>query len=216
MTPIDKLEPSGSEPGARATSYGAAPYHVKGVMLHGILEWADRHVEGGRVRILAESSPELAEYVGGRFLSASWVDVFAVADLSVVASRCVGKGHLATVRHMALEQCERDVKGIYAAIIRLATPDMILQRVPRSANLYFDFVTAEVEKLGPGHYRSLGHGVPVPALHSYMAVTETFLTRVLEIAGARGIQHRWLSPVAEGYEGSVPRLCARREIRWQT
>lgn len=201
-------------PRSATLPYGQSPFHVKGVLFQGLFEWLDRHVEGGRARVIADCSPDLRAFLEKPLLAGSWFDVFALVDTTVVAAKVNGTGHLATMRSIAIEQCERDFHGVYKMLLRLASPDAVLERIPKTAQTYFDFVTAEVEKVGPGHYRTVGRGIPVHAMHAYMAVTEAFLTRVLVLTGAKDLQHRWLPPEADGYHGAIARVRARREIRW--
>jgi hypothetical protein len=196
---------------------GRGPFHVKGTAYIGLLDHCATHVKGGLDAILAKFGEDeaLVAFFRQRFLAGSWYDVGPSILLTQAAAVVAGVAHLDLLRQQARAQAERDIHGVYRLLLKLARPEMIMARLPRAAGRYFDFVRAEVSELRPGCWESRAHGVPAMAQHSYMAGTEAFVVKALELSGAKEVKHRWLPPEPEGQAHGVDVMCLRREVGWK-
>jgi hypothetical protein len=194
---------------------GKSPFHVKGVVYRYFFEYLDHQLEGGRARLLAAiDEPDLRAFADQPFLAGTFYDTAPIMALCERAASLLGRPFLGFVREFAEQQAETDIKGIYRMLLRLVSPDLVMDRVPAAAKQYFDFVSTEVEKLGPKSYRSTAHGIPEPLMQFYMTVTEAFLSRALTLAGAKELVHRWLPPQPDGVREGVPLVVCSRELSW--
>jgi hypothetical protein len=196
---------------------GKGPFHVKGTAYLGLLDWNATRVPGGLDAVFSQFGGDAAliAFFRQRFLPSGWYDVGPSTLLTRAASNAAGIPHLALLREQARTQAERDIRGVYRILLKLASPEMVMSRLPIAANRYFDFVRAEVHELRPKCWESIAHGVPEMAQHSYMASTEAFVLRALELAGARALSHRWYSPESEGKVHGVGVVVLRRELSWR-
>jgi hypothetical protein len=194
---------------------GASPFRAKGLVCIQLFEWIDRNVEGGREAALAAVPAATAEYFRRPLLAGSWIDVFALVEVTAASALLAHRSHIEMLREVAREQCERDIGLFVGFLLKLASPESVMARLPRAATTYFDFVRADVEQLGPKHYKTTGHGIPVIAMHPYQAVTEAFIVKVLMLAGAKNVKHRWLPPTPTGYQHGVPIVDIARELSWE-
>jgi hypothetical protein len=195
---------------------GKSPFRVKGNAYRGYFDFCAERVPGGLEALLARiPDADLVSYLRGSFLSASWYDVLPLVALGEVAAEALGQSASEFMAAQARAQAERDINGIYRLLLKMATPEMIMTRLPKVAAQYFDFVTAEVEKLGAGHWKSTGSGILEFAIDSYRATTEAFLRRALETAGAKKLQHRWHPPVSQGERAGLAVVRVTREMSWE-
>jgi hypothetical protein len=204
-------------PAARtAFEPGKGPFHVKGVTYRNLFDYLEEHLEGGRVRLLdALGDPALRAFADQPFLASSLYDVMPIQGMCETAATLMGKPLAAFVRDFSRQAAERDIRGIYKMLLKLVSPGMVMERVPAAARQYFDFVSATVEKLAPNRYRSSALGVPEVLMHFYMLVTEAFLGRALTLAGAFGLEHRWLPPHPDGHKDGLLLMKLQREISWR-
>ena len=195
---------------------GRGPFHVKGTAYLGLLDYYARHLPGGLDAVLGhfEGDDALVAFFKQRFLPSSWYDVGPSILLSRAAAGVAAVPHLELLRQQARAQAERDIHGVYRLLLKMAKPAMIMTRLPAAAGRYFDFVRAEVRELRPNCWESVAHGVPAIAQHTYMAGTEAFLVKALELSGARDLHHRWFPVEPEGQAHGVDVIGLRREVSW--
>jgi hypothetical protein len=194
---------------------GKSPFRIKGHAYAGNLAYVEEHVPGGLEAVLRLITDRaLNDFLRQRFLASSWYDVLPIVALGEAAAEVAGIAPTEQIARSARAQAERDINGIYRMLLRLASPAMIMARLPKVASQYFDFVTAEVVEVAPKKWRSTGHGVLPFAVDAYRSTTEAFLRRALETAGAKNLQHRWLPPVPDGEKHGHAVLAVTREISW--
>jgi len=194
---------------------GKGPWHVKGLVYAGALAHYDARVPGGLGAVLERVDAPLVEFLNQKFVVGGWYDVGPLTLVGQAAALVANVPHLEFLRDMARTQAERDIQGVYRILLKVASPEMVVRRLPQAANKYFDFVQAEVREVRPKCWESTGHGIPSIASTAYMAVTEAFVSKALQLAGARELRHRWFAPEQEGALGEVALMKIRRELSWQ-
>jgi hypothetical protein len=207
-----------ARPDAAPFAPGEAPFHIKGVAYTRSLAYIDGRVLGGRAAVLGAlvaGDAALRRFFEQPFLASAWYDVFPLVALFGAAARRVSVPSVTFLREVSRHQASEDIHGIYRFMLKLVSPERIIERLPRVAAQYFDFVTAEVRKLGARSYESIGHGVPAPLLDLYMAVTENFLLVALETAGAKNPRNIWSPSEPEGEAHGLLLMQTRRELTWE-
>jgi hypothetical protein len=195
---------------------GTSPFHVKGVVYLGALEYFDRSVPGGRAAVVeALEAPALAAFFTQRFLTGSWYDAFPGVPMGVAAAKVAGVPVAEFVAKRARWQAERDTQGVYRAQLKLASATMIVDRVPQLAARYFDFVKIEQEKVNPREYLAVITGVPASLASLYVSLAESFLAVAMETAGARNIRFVWGEPEPDGTRSGVRIVLLRRHLQWE-
>ena len=200
-----------------ALSYapGEGPLRAKGNIYLGAIRYYQAQVPGGVPAVLARlTQPKLVAFLGQRFVAGGWYDVGPLAPFGEAAAQVAGLAHLDFLKQQARAQAMTDIHGVYKVLLKLASPEMVMSRLPRAANQYFDFVRAEVKELAPRHWESHAHGIPAVAAGTYMATTEAFVVRALELAGAKNVRHRWFTPEPAGSHQGIAIVTTRRELSW--
>jgi hypothetical protein len=194
---------------------GQSPFKSKGVIYRNYFDFVTERVPGGREALLGElRDPALREFAGQTFLPSSFYDALPSVPLCAAAAALAKLPANELVRELSRFSVERDTKGVYRMLLRLASPGMVMERTPAAAKQYFNFVEASVEKLGPKAYRTRARGIPEFLAQFYMTVTESFLRHALTLAGARNVQNQWARPAADGDRDGVALVVVQREMSW--
>ncbi|HZS37943.1 MAG TPA: hypothetical protein VFF06_13995 [Polyangia bacterium] len=195
---------------------GKSPFHLKGVVYRGVIEYVERTLAGGRGQLAAALRDEpLRSFFAQPFLDGSWYDALPLEALCQAIAQLERRPMLELVRDLSRAQVRRDTRGVYKLLLKLVSPETVLERAPRAAQQYFDFVTSTSDRLDERRFRLTGSGIPDFLAPVYMAMTESFLLHALELAGAREPVHRWLEPRPAGERHGVPLVKVEREIVWR-
>jgi hypothetical protein len=195
---------------------GSSPFRCKGILYVDALEYFDSQVEGGRAVLLPRlGRADLSSFFNQNFLVGGWYDVFPLLALVGSASVALGLPQLEVTRMLARVSVPKQFRGLYKFLLKMASPEMTMRNLPRVGSSYFDFVRVDVAEVRPRTYTTSGSGIPMLAAPAYMAVTEIALVTALELAGARGVRHRWLPQVAEGKKQGMDVVQIRRELSWE-
>jgi hypothetical protein len=208
--PSIPLVPDGAE-----FSFGDSPFHVKGVLYQGTQTYFTKQVPGGLPALLdAIDQPPLREFIAQKFLASSRYDVMPVHALIEYESRAVGQDVATYLRARSSWQAAQDIHGVYRVMLRLASPERVMQRLPRLLIQMFDFMSADLEETGAGERLVSFAGVPRP-LETWVRVafgvyTETAIT----LAGAKGASVSFLDSSPDGVRAGVPLLRLRLRVAW--
>jgi hypothetical protein len=206
----------GGSPLRASFAPGKSPFRGKGVTYRNYFDYVDEFIPGGRERLLAAlGDPALRAFATQPFLAGTFYDTLPMVALCETAAGLMQRPFVQFVREFSAVSAERDTKGVYRMLLKLVSPNLVMERVPAVAKQYFDFITASVEKISPKSYRSTARGVPEMVAQFYMLSTEAFLARALTLAGAVEPMQRWLQPTPEGTRDGAPLVTLRREVWWK-
>lgn len=194
---------------------GKSPFRVKGVVYRNFVAYVAEAVDGGLDQLVTLlDEPELRTFTQQPFLASSFYDALPSMPLCEAAAKALHRPFAQFVREFSAYAAERDTKGIYRLLLKLVSPDMVMERTPAAAKQYFDFVEVTVDKSGPKSFRTMVRGVPRFLAPFYMTVTEAFLSQALRLAGAKEPRHAYPAPLPDGEREGVPLLRLRREVDW--
>jgi hypothetical protein len=220
LNPLAAPEPppahaAAHEDGWATFAPGTSPFRIKGNALLGYLRFCDEFVPGGREAVWNRlRTPALEAFFAQRFVVGGWYDVLPIVPLVRSMALLLETPLHEVLRRHATAQAELDISTIYKMMLKLASPGQVVKALPGTAKRYFDFVRSEVQELAPRRWEVTIHGVPAPVLVIYKIATEAFIVRALELAGARGLRHRWLTQYPAGEVQGIPILRLRRELSW--
>ncbi|MBX3199174.1 MAG: hypothetical protein KF894_13670 [Labilithrix sp.] len=192
-----------------------ATFHMKGNAYRGLVEQIVRAVPGGMDAVSAHLSTATRSVLAQNLMAGGWYDVVPVEELTRVAARLCGLSHELFCQRAARSILERDSNGIYRAILRLATPDLVVRALPYTTNRYFDFVELEVQSIEKRRYRVTVSGIPRAVVQSYIPMTTVFIGGALERAGARDVETIVSSPRFHAVVRGQPVMQFERDIRWR-
>ena len=194
----------------------AAPlFRCKGNVRAGLLQHIEGSVRGGLTAVLDAADSDLRDFASQRFLAASWYDALWIAPLGETAAFASGVPYTQLMSDFGVAQAERDIRGVYQVLLRLASPAMVVDRLPRAAKQYFDFVTSELltrPTRSPADL--LVTGIPRQLAPVYLLVTEPFLRRALTLAGAKDVDVTVSKLENDARVGGVTTVRFTRCISW--
>lgn len=177
---------------------GQSPYKVKGHVYEGLFESTDKRCPGGVAAVLPRlADPALLAFFGQRFLASSSYDLLPLLEFGREAAHLAGVPYSTYVRGGARLQAEKDVNGLYRALLRLASPSLVVARMPRVMMQYMTFGNAAGRMLDERTYEILVRGVPEPVQVWLTAAAEGFVPFVLETAGAKNVVTRAVRAVPD-------------------
>jgi hypothetical protein len=192
---------------------GRSPFHIKGIAYRGHFDYAAKHIPGGAAAVnRVFRSSALRFFFEQQFLAASWYDALPIVPLWYACAEVLGRSRVDFLRTRTRHQAEQDIHGVYRMILRLASAEMVAQRIPRVVGKYFDFGSTDASLVQPGLARYVQSGVPAYLAPWFGIVGETFLQVALEIAGAKKTQVRRAPPAAAGAAHGVALVTIAAEV----
>jgi hypothetical protein len=198
-------------------SPGKSPFRTKGSIYLGSQEFAAARIAGGWPSVVAQAAhdPALKAFAEQRFLAASWYDALPLVELARAGARAAGLSFPAFARQRTEWQAEHDVRGLYRFLLRLSSPDIIIDRVGRMALQRFDFGSAKIEPLSERRVRAIRGGVPLPFAAWQVAMTEPYTLHLMRMAGARDAFFRAQPFVVDGAAHGLPTVTITFAAGWR-
>jgi hypothetical protein len=167
---------------------GESPFRTKGNVYRSLFDSADARVPGGHRAVRDRiDDPHLAAFFDQTFLAASSYDVLPIVPFGMVAARLCGMTYPEFVRGGAAFTAKRDMNGVYRVLLKLASPEAVVKRLPRILLQYFDFGRIEGRFVGTHAYEAIARGLPQPLIAWIVNIAHGFLPVVMEAAGARDV-----------------------------
>lgn len=165
---------------------GTSPFHARGSRFTGMQKHAKERVAGG-LDAVCRHLPDDAHraFVKQTFLPVGWYDAIPLYAFARAIADAEGRSAEEFLRVRTIEAAQTDMNGLYKLILRVASPELVADRLQRATSRYFDFGKAEVLEASRG--RSVGSfsGIPRPVGLWCAAVIPGYATEVLKVAGAR-------------------------------
>jgi hypothetical protein len=195
---------------------GTSPFHVKGHVYTKMIDDFAQNVPGGVAAVLARADdPTLSRFAAQRFTAAGWYDALPMMPLSLAHARVLGIPYHVHLRDRGRYVAARDIPGVYRFLLRLATPDMVMRRMPRAAVQYFDFGPSDVVFVGKQRAFTNQAGVPETLVPLIAATTEGFVATALEMAGAHRVVVRCTATSKDGARDGIDTFTVTLEATWQ-
>src|SRR5665213_1010070 len=142
---------------------GDGPFRAKGTLYRGLVASTDARCPGGYSAVLAriEEGP-LNDFLTQNFLAANWYDVMPLLAFSKMAAQVANMPHSAYARGGARFQASRDINGVHRFFLKLASPKLVADRLPRLMLQYFDFGRVEGGAIGTRSYEIRAREIPEP------------------------------------------------------
>jgi hypothetical protein len=191
-----------------------AAFNMKGNAWRGIREFIEKVVPGGTAALLAELSPSDRTHYQQDFIPSGWYDAIPVEAVTEAAARLTGMTHAAFCTRFGQVVLERDMNGIYRAILRFATPDMMVKSLPLASRRYFDFVVMNIEQRGARDYVMHLSGIPRPVLPTYVSVTEVFTRNAISGSGGRDVRVETSAPMPGPAKDGIATVTLDRTLKW--
>ncbi len=186
---------------------------MKGNAWRGVKEYVAREI--GLERAMECLKPETRAFFDQNFIASIWYDVRPVTEITQTVARLTGQLHALLCRSIGTFIYERDMSGIYRAILKFATPDLMVKALPLATTRYFDFVKLQTARVGPKAYDVTIMGVPAEAAATYVSVTSIFIERAIAGSGGKNVSAQCLAPTPGPTISGLPTSQIVRKLRWE-
>jgi len=195
---------------------GESPFRTKGNVYKSLFDSADARVPGGTEAVLERiGDPQLAKFFAQSFLAASSYDVLPIVPFGMTAARLMGLTYSEFVRGGAAFTARRDMNGVYRMLLKLASPDAVVKRLPRILLQYFNFGRIEGRLVGERTYEAVARGIPQPLMVWVLNIAHGFVPEVMETAGARAVDLQVGAWESEGVEHGMTMVRSPFVVTWK-
>ncbi|MEM1413455.1 MAG: hypothetical protein AAGH15_01075 [Myxococcota bacterium] len=206
---VPPVMPWGSE-----FAFGESPFRVKGVLYQGTQTYFEREHGGLDALLEVIDDAPLRAFIAQRFLSTKLYDVMPVPALIAYEAIATGMSLRAYLDARTRWQLERDVRGVYRMLLSLASPEAVVQRLPKVLVQMFAFPQVAVERPEPRVREASFLHVPAP-LEPWLAVSfPIYIEHAMRLSGAKDVRVERLSPRPEGRSAGLRQLTLRLRVAW--
>jgi hypothetical protein len=194
---------------------GEGPFRAKGTLYKGLVASTDARCPGGYSAVLEGIDDErLKHFLMQNFLAASWYDVMPLLAFSKMAAQVANVPHSKYARDGARFTANRDIHGVHRFFLKLASPKLVADRLPRLMLQYFDFGRVEGGAIGPRSYEMFAREIPEPVAQWLMLMIEGFVPVALQLAGAKSVVAKIDTPEPNGSAKGVALVSTRLHLTW--
>jgi hypothetical protein len=195
---------------------GEGPFHMKGSSFRATVRNIDGYVSGGLRAVLDRLEDErLRAFWSQTFLAAGWYDVFGMVAIVGQIARLRGVPYFTAVADLSRMIAMEDTRGLYRALLVVASPEFVAPRLPRIQSRYLDFGGIDVGRVDTGYCEVTRTRHPAILAHWFIGLTSGFFPCVLEQSGARNVRLRWDQPRPDGTLNGYDSVALRFEAHWQ-
>lgn len=194
---------------------GQSPFRAKGVLYLGTQTFFDEHVRGGMGALAAEIDDELLRaFITQKFLPSGLYDVVPVPALIAYEARAMRMTLDGYLVHRTRHQAKKDLGGVYAWLLRLASARLVATRLPKIMLQMFDFAEAEVAVDDPERVVIRVGGVPAHLAPWFEVSLGVYAETALKLAGVTpSIVDPEIRPT--GTKGGLPLVDLMLDLGWR-
>jgi hypothetical protein len=199
-----------------AVSAVPSPFHIKGIAYRGAFDLYARIVPGGIEAMIDSAEDEtLRVFMMQPFLSSTWYDILPFPAIDSIAARLCAQPWTRFVRDTSRMQARDELGGIYKRFLKLVSPALVAQYLPRIAAQYYNFGTVETSQESPLAVVVTRRGVPAAIGEWLQLVGMEYLTVALELSGADCVQVRATAREPDGEQNGHSLCLMRARIQWR-
>lgn len=192
----------------------SAGFHVKGSAYRGLQEYIASSVAGGIDAVMLRL-PEVARaFFAQTFGLSAWYDVLPIEDITRTAATVARLPHELFCHRYAEGMLAADDGGVYRAMLRFATPELLVRALPFTNTRFFDFTRCTVDRVEDRRYRVVISGIPQGIVFTYIHVTSVFVQHAIEGAGAKNFVARNSAPIPLATPGAQRLVEFERLLSW--
>ena len=192
-----------------------SPFNLKGNAWRGMRDFCDRAVPGGAFAVCgAMTNAENREFFAQFFIPSVWYDVMPFAEVAETAGRLAGCSAAELCERFGKFVLERDMSGVYRALLHFAAPELMARALPLASKRYFDFVSMQLEFIENHHFVMHLSGIPHAVALPYTQVTQVFTRHAITDSGGKDVSVTTSEPVDSSEIDGVRTVVLERHVRW--
>ena len=189
-------------------------FRARGVVYLGARDYIEKYVPGGCTAVRSALRSETAAFWDQLFLAGALFDALPIVEISRAAAEISGQSHEDFIRANAQWLAQRDIRGVYRAILHVLSPELVAVRLPRVSLRYFDFGEASAKMSSDGVCSAEQRGLPQSMASWFTACVEGFVPKALALSGARNPRVRPVKAIREGEANGVVTVTLGYEFTW--
>jgi hypothetical protein len=189
------------------------PFMGRGILFSGVVAFIKDKSPGGAAAVKAQLGPNAAD-LDRIYLAASEYPIGPLVRIARAAAAANSREVFPFVRERALAAADVDLRGIYKLLLKVASPESTAGALWKAFNRYFAPCRADSREVGRGHMGGTLSGIPNCIDGWYVAATEGFCYRAVELAGAKGITITWGAPTADAPRVGISTSRIDFDVRW--
>jgi hypothetical protein len=170
----------------------------------GIRDFVEARLPGGVEAVARELDAPLRDFWTQMFVAPGWYDIMPITALAPVIAAAMSVDRLEYVKQTAIWQAERDMAGVYKALLKSDSPLAVCRRFPSIHQQIYDFGKPQVLSECEHRVEVVAEGIPSPLAWWWKQASEYYLQPVLRAAGAARPQLLWNSQLADGKREGMP------------
>ncbi len=174
---------------ANDTPYGDSPFGVRGIAY--VL--ALKHAKPAWIEPL-RAKAGLRDFFSQIFLATAMYDARPLIVLFSAIARAEARDVKDVIVDRAGATAELDVKGMYRHLLKTTSAPEMAARLPKAFNRYFEPCVADVSEVTDTRMTATLMRLPEAFFGLHVYTTVGFVTRCLELAGAKRVQLRFAPP----------------------
>lgn len=194
---------------------GTSPFHVRGSTYVGMQKYVAESVPGGFGAVIAHiRDDDLRAFAQQVFLPVAWYDALPIPSIAEAIAEVERRPMADSVRDRGVIIARRDLGSLYKLMLKVVSPNLVMDRLQRASVRYFDFGHADVLPSRPGRSQARISGFPSPLTVWFIPMLEGYASVLLEAAGAGSPRVRFDPPEREGERMGVETVTLTLHISW--
>jgi hypothetical protein len=145
---------------------------------------------------------------------AGWYDILPVVDVANAVAAALDVPMTESLRRSAVWHAERDLRGIYASVLKFDSPVAVCHRFASIFALHYSFGRAEIVGEEPRRMLACAYGLPESIAAWWMRATECYMDPVLRASGAKNPRMIWRTPEPDGEQFGVRLVRIPSSTEW--
>lgn len=195
---------------------GEGPFLARGIVYVASLTYCQKKIPAGYDAVLDRlATPELRTFLGEIFIAGTRYDIAPLIALHAAAASVEGTTIERFARERARESAAMDIPGVYRFLLRFTSTTKVAANLPRAFGRYFEPCRVSESTVSSRRVDATFVEIPEPTARWYTSAVEGFVSRALELAGARHVTFQWARPRPEGSRGGIRTLALDVVIEWE-
>ena len=162
---------------------------------------------------LSKLPSALSTFASQQFLGGSWYDYLPAASICHVGATAAGMKGQQFAEQYGIFSVDHDVSGVYRFLVSVASVDALVKAIIPLGNRYFDFAPTELLRHAHKSVEFCRIGVPAPCAFFFLPSAETYIRKLMTIAGAQSID--WKQSVVRGRPvGGIETIDITWRVSW--
>jgi hypothetical protein len=190
-----------------------APFMGRGILFSGVIQYIKDKSPGGADAVRERLGRNGAD-IDRMYLAASEYPILPLFRIATAAAAVNRRDIFPYLRERAMAAADADMRGVYKLLLKIASPESTAGQLWKAFNRYFAPCRAEAREVGPGKMDGTLTAIPSCLDGFYVASTEGFVHRAVELAGAKGITFTWSQPTPDTPRAGIATSRIDFDVRW--